>query len=179
MLSSVRNNWQKQRLTLGSATPAEVGDVLAVLDEAAARLRASSVEQWPDRFEPAWVEPAIDRGETWLARLDGAVAGTITLDWEDPLWSDREGPAGYVHRMAIRRSATGLGAALLDWAAATSQALGFPYLRLDCVASNHRLRTYYESQGFQHQDDIPTGGPPGHRTTDAPKTQLSRYELPL
>ena len=70
----MRNNWQKQRLTLGSATPAEVGDVLAVLDEAAAWLRTSGVEQWPDRFEPAWVEPAIDRGETWLARLDGAVA---------------------------------------------------------------------------------------------------------
>jgi GNAT superfamily N-acetyltransferase len=154
---------RKNRLTLESATPTEVGDVLTVLDEAAAWLRDSGVDQWPDRFEAAWVEPAIERGETWLARLDGVVAGTITLDWDDPLWSDLHGTAGYVHRMAVRRSAAGLGAALLDWAVATTRALGCAYLRLDCVTSNTRLRSYYESRGFHHQGDVPVGGAP--RTT--------------
>ncbi|WP_165949479.1 GNAT family N-acetyltransferase, partial [Kribbella turkmenica] len=143
-------NWQTKRLTLESATAADVGDLLAVLDEAAAWLRATGIEQWPERFESAWVEPAIEAGETWLARLDGVVAGTITLDWDDPLWSDVGGRAGYVHRMAVSRSAPGLGAALLDWSAATAAALGCPHLRLDCVTSNHRLRTYYESRGFHH-----------------------------
>jgi GNAT superfamily N-acetyltransferase len=170
---------RQQRLTLESATPAEVDDVLAVLDEAAGWLRGSGVDQWPDRFKPAWIEPAIERGETWLARLDGSVAGTITLDWEDPLWSDLEAHAGYVHRMAVRRSASGLGAALLDWATATSQALGCAYVRLDCVSSNRRLRSYYEARGFQHQGDVLAGGPPGHRNGDGPTTQVSRYQLPL
>lgn len=175
----MRKNWQAKRLTLESATPADVDDVLAVLDEAAAWLRSSGVDQWPDRFKSEWVEPAIERGETWLARLDGVAAGTITLDWDDPLWSGLDGTAGYVHRMAIRRSATGLGAALLDWAVATSRALGCRYLRLDCVSSNSRLRSYYESRGFQHQGDVPVGGPPGQRDPDGPTTQLSRYQLPL
>ncbi|MEI8406204.1 MULTISPECIES: GNAT family N-acetyltransferase [unclassified Kribbella] len=170
---------RKNRLTLESATPAEVGDVLTVLDEAAAWLRDSGIDQWPDRFESAWVEPAIERGETWLARLDGVVAGTITLDWDDPLWSDLEGTAGYVHRMAVRRSATGLGAALLDWAVATTRALGCTYLRLDCVTSNTRLRSYYESRGFHHQGDVPVGGAPGQRESDGPTTWVSRYQLPL
>lgn len=175
-LSFVR---KKQRLTLEAASAADVDDVLAVLDEAAAWLKGSGVEQWPDRFEAAWVEPAIERGETWVARLDGVAAGTITLDWEDPLWSDQNGTAGYVHRMAVRRSAAGLGAALLDWAVATSSALGCTYLRLDCVTSNSRLRSYYESKGFQHQGDVAVGGAPGQRADNGPVTWVSRYQLPL
>jgi GNAT superfamily N-acetyltransferase len=178
-LSFVGKNWQQQRLTLESASTADVGDVLAVLDEAAAWLKASGVDQWPDRFKSTWVEPAIERGETWLARLDGVAAGTITLDWDDPLWSDLEGEAGYVHRMAIRRSSPGLGAALLDWAVATTGALGCGYLRLDCVTSNNRLRSYYESKGFHHQGDVPVGGAPGQRADDGPVTWVSLYQLPV
>jgi GNAT superfamily N-acetyltransferase len=179
MLLGVGKNWRTKRLTLESATTAELEDLLAVLDEAAGWLRAAGIDQWPDRFESAWVEPAVERGETWLARLDGVVAGTITLDWDDPLWSDLDGTAGYVHRMAVSRSAPGLGATLLDWAAATSRALGCAQLRLDCVSSNDRLRTYYESRGFRHHGAVPVGGPPGHRDEDAPTTWVSRYELPL
>ncbi|TCO23208.1 hypothetical protein EV652_10931 [Kribbella steppae] len=81
-------------------------------------------------------------------------------------------------QLAVRRSATGLGAALLDWAVATSRALGCGYLRLDCVSSNSRLRSYYESRGFQHQGDVPVGGAPGQRDSDGP-TWVSRYRLPL
>ncbi|MFI7061093.1 GNAT family N-acetyltransferase [Kribbella sp. NPDC050124] len=160
----------QKKLTLQPAAPDELVDVLAVLDEAAAWLRESGIEQWPDSFKPAWVEPAIEDGETWLARIDGEVAGTITLDWDDPLWEDVDGMAGYVHRMAVRRSASGLGAALLDWAAATSTALGCAYLRLDCVGSNSRLRSYYEARGFQHHGDVRIGGP---------MVWVSRYQLPL
>jgi GNAT superfamily N-acetyltransferase len=175
----VGNTWRTERLTLEAAASSDVGDVLAVLDEAAGWLRASGIDQWPERFESAWVEPAIERGETWLARLDGVAAGTITLDWDDPLWSDLEAAAGYVHRMAIRRSAPGLGVALLDWAVATSRALGCTCLRLDCVSSNSRLRSYYESRGFQHQGDVPVAGAPGQRDGDGPRTLVSRYQLPL
>ncbi|WP_433168778.1 GNAT family N-acetyltransferase [Kribbella sp. CA-247076] len=175
----MRKNWRTRRLTLESATTAELGDLLAVLDEAAAWLRAAGIDQWPDRFKPEWVEPAVERGETWLARLDGVVAGTITLDWDDELWTDHEGTAGYVHRMAVSRTAPGLGATLLDWAAATARALGCTYLRLDCVTTNTRLRTYYESHDFHHQADTTVAGPPGQRTTDTPTTQVSLYQLTL
>lgn len=162
-------NWQGKVLTIQPAI--EVDDVLAVLDEAAAWLRASGIEQWPERFKPEWIAPAIDRGETWLARLDGVVAGTITLDWDDPLWSGLRAHAGYVHQLAVRRSAAGLGASLLDWATATSQALGCSYLRLDCVSTNRRLRTYYETRGFQHQGDV--------ADRHGPSTGVSLYQLPL
>ncbi|PZG09983.1 hypothetical protein C1J01_36800 [Nonomuraea aridisoli] len=73
-------------------------EVLSVLDEAASRLHARGISQWPARFEAAWVEGAISRGETWLVATGGKVAGTVTMDWSDPLWADSNGSAGYVHR---------------------------------------------------------------------------------
>jgi GNAT superfamily N-acetyltransferase len=160
---------RKKSLTLEAASAADVDDVLAVLNDAAAWLRASGLEQWPERFEPEWIEPAIENGETWLARVDGEVAGTITLEWDDPLWADVEGTAGYVHRIAVRRTARGLGVALLDWAAATAGALGCAYLRLDCLSSNSRLRAYYESRGFLHHSDV----------QDSRRAIVSRCQLPL
>ncbi|GAB3827639.1 hypothetical protein ACFPIJ_07945 [Dactylosporangium cerinum] len=84
------------------ATATDVGDVLSVLDDAAAWLAAGGVRQWPERFAADWVTPAVERGETWLVRSGGRTAGTVTLDWSDPLWSDLPGRAGYVHRMAVR-----------------------------------------------------------------------------
>ncbi|WP_165945741.1 GNAT family N-acetyltransferase [Micromonospora sp. KC606] len=153
--------------------------VVAVLDQAAAWLTAAGIKQWPDRFETEWVAPSVERGETWLVRIDGRTAGTMTLDWSDPLWSDRAGKAGYVHRMAVERWAAGIGRAILTWAADQACAHGGATLRLDCVAANRGLRAYYEAAGFQHRGDVEVGGAPGQRSDDGIRTLVSRYELPL
>jgi GNAT superfamily N-acetyltransferase len=162
------------------ASPGQLPDVLAVLDEAAAWLRERGVEQWPARFDPSWVEGAVRRGETWLAVAGGTAAGTVTLDLADPVWD--EAPAAdalYVHRMAVRRAAAGLGAVILDWAAGVAREQGRAALRLDCVASNRRLRGYYEAAGFAHRGDATVRGAPGQRLDDGPVTVVSRYERRL
>jgi GNAT superfamily N-acetyltransferase len=166
------------------ATSERVVDVLGVLDEAAAWLRAGGIRQWPVRFEAAWILDAIGRGETWLVMLGDRICGTVTLDWSDPLWSDVGGagapagglPSGYVHRMAVRRRAAGLGAVMLEWAAESARQRGCAALRLDCVATNRRLRAYYESVGFVHCGDVGVGGAPGQRLAGGPTTVVSRYE---
>jgi hypothetical protein len=48
-------------------------------------------------------------------------------------------PAGYIHQMAVRRSAPGLGVGLLDWAQQECLRHGRRLLRLDRVADNLRL----------------------------------------
>ena len=149
------------------ATPGQIDDVLSLLDEAAAWLRARGVSQWPDRFEPSWVDGAISRGETWLVRVGAAISGTVTLDWSDRIWRD-DGTAAYVHRMAVRRQAAGLGAVILDWAADAARQHGQEALRLDCVASNARLRAYYEAAGFVHHGDVTVAGAPGQRLDTGP-----------
>ena len=153
-------------------------DVLSVLDEAAAWLRARGISQWPARFEACWIESAIRRGETWLVRINDKTAGTVTLDWADPLWAGLDGQAAYVHRMAVRRWARGLGAGILAWAAETAGQHDRHTLRLDCVASNRPLRAYYEASGFVHRGDVAVGGAPGQRNRQGPVTVVSRYELP-
>jgi GNAT superfamily N-acetyltransferase len=157
----------------------QAADVLSVLDEAAGWLQSRGIAQWPARFEPAWVEDAIRRGETWLVETDGLVEATVTLDWSDPVWADTEGSAGYVHRMAVRRQGAGLGRVILDWAAEVARHRGCGALRLDCVTSNGRLRAYYEAAGFEWRGDVTVGGAPGQRVDEGPVTQISRYEMPL
>ncbi|GAB2582305.1 hypothetical protein GCM10027168_13860 [Streptomyces capparidis] len=171
--------WNGRAVTFRQATASQVHTVLRVLDEAAAWLRERHIDQWPARFEAAWVEGAVARGETWLVHVGGEVAGTATLDWSDPLWTDVEGSAGYLHRMAVRRRWAGLGAAVLDWAGDTARGHGKEALRLDCVSGNHRLRAYYEARGFHHRGDAPVGGAPGQRARGGPVTWVSRYEHPL
>ncbi|HEX3512478.1 MAG TPA: GNAT family N-acetyltransferase [Trebonia sp.] len=162
------------------AAPGQVDEVLAVLDEAAAWLQERGVEQWPSRFEPSWVEGAVSRGETWLVLAGETVNGTVTLDHADPVWDGLPGGAAlYVHRMAVRRSASGLGAAILEWAAGVARRQGREALRLDCVAVNGRLRAYYEAAGFAHRGDVTVAGAPGQRLDEGPVTVVSRYEQRL
>ena len=161
------------------ASPGHLDDVLAILDEAALWLRARGVVQWPSRFEPSWVEGAIGRGETWLVRIGATTCATVTLDAADSAWDGLPGRALYVHRMAVRRQWAGIGAAILGWAAGVARERGLTALRLDCVASNDRLRAYYQDAGFIHRGDVTVAGAPGQRLDEGPVTVVSRYELRL
>jgi GNAT superfamily N-acetyltransferase len=176
---AVAHTWNGEPVTFQPASPAQAGDVLDVLNDAAAWLAQQGIRQWPARFQSSWIEAAIHHGETWLVTLGDTVAGTITLDWADPIWNDTDGSAGYVHRMAVRRSVSGLGTVILSWARDTARRHGRHALRLDCVASNHRLRTYYETAGFVHRGDVAVGGAPGQRLPHGPTTLVSRYEQQL
>ena len=132
----------------------ELGDVVEVLSEAAAWLRSRGIEQWPSPFRADWVAPSIERGETYLVRENDAVAGTITLRWEDPaFWGEQPPVAGYVHGIAVRREFAGLGPELLAWADEQVRAAGRGLLRLDCRTDNAELRRYYERHGFRYCGD--------------------------
>ena len=162
-----------------TAVPGQLDDLLSVLDDAAAWLQAGGVVQWPSRFEPSWVEGALRRGETWLVRVGETISATLTLDQADSAWDGLPGRALYVHRMAVRRQAAGLGGAILAWAEGVARERDCEALRLDCVASNARLRGYYEAAGFVHCGDATVAGAPGQRLDDGPVTVISRYELRL
>jgi Acetyltransferase (GNAT) family len=146
------------RIDVRTARPDEIEVVLDVLADAAAWLRRRAIDQWPDRFERDWVMPAIERGETWLAERDGAVVGTLVVQWEDPMfWAGYPNDAGYLHRLAVRRPGTGLGAELLRWAEIHTVEAGKQFLRLDCIAGNGRLRAYYERAEYRHVGEVTVG----------------------
>ncbi|MEU7895905.1 hypothetical protein AB0B45_24000 [Nonomuraea sp. NPDC049152] len=68
-------------------------------------------------------------------KVGGKVAGTATVDWSDPLWTDVAGTAAYVRRMAVRRWATGPGAVILDWVADTAGQRGVDAIGERAVAA--------------------------------------------
>lgn len=164
-------------LELVLADDSEIQVVLAVLNEAASWLSSCAIRQWPAAFTPAMVEPGIGAGETWLACQDGELVGTITLSWSDPAWPEAVDDGGYVHRLAVSRRGTGLGQRLLDWAALQVADRGRSRLRLDCVATNRKLRGYYERLGFSYCGDTELFGTPGERMSTGSSTPVSLFEL--
>lgn len=134
---------------------AEVEDfeqVASLLEEARAWLHARGIQQWVTPYPRELVAQEIERGEVYLAYIDGELAGTLTLQWSDEeTWGKVADDAGYVHRLVTRRkfAARGLGLRLLRWAEETAASGGKKFLRLDCWAGNAVLCCYYESAGFQ------------------------------
>lgn len=139
-------------LAIEPATPAEVDVVLGVLNDAAQWTVDRGAAGWrPGIWTTRWLLEGIERGETFLARRDGTVVATITLQWSDPLfWGERPPDAGYVHRLAVTSDAhgEGIGRRLVEWAERVTVSRGRPFLRLDTAYENPKLCAYYEALGF-------------------------------
>lgn len=102
------------------------------------------------------IKDSIERGEVYVVKGTGGIVGTITVQWSDrKFWGEVPPDAGYVHKLAIKRSNSGkrLGLRMLQWAESKARAEGKKYLRLDCLATNKTIRLYYEKAGFVHVRD--------------------------
>jgi GNAT superfamily N-acetyltransferase len=117
---------------------------------------------WPVPFPSHRFEPAARAGDLYLVELsDGALAGTVTVQWEDPqFWGTRPPDSGYVHRFVVRRefAGRGVGDGVLAWAEGQVRARGRQYLRLDCLAASDALRRYYVAHGFRRLGERTVGG---------------------
>lgn len=166
------------RLDVVPARPADLEEVLAILEEARQWLFAKGItEQWPRPVPPEAIASRIQRRETYLAYLEGKAVATFTLQWSDErTWGSVPEDAGYVHGLAVRRAFAGqqIGRRLLELAAEICVAAGKQYLRLDCWAGNAALRQYYERAGFTDRGtrEWPPRG-------DAPPWRLNLFERSL
>jgi GNAT superfamily N-acetyltransferase len=148
-----------------------VAVVAALLDEATVWVGERGYEQWPLPFPRDELEVAIERGEVYVAELDGDTVATVTLLWDDPMyWGKRPPDAAYLHKLAVRRACAGqrVGSAIVECADAAAAASGRRFLRLDCLRDNPGIRAYYEELGFEHRGDLVVGG-----------RDMSIYERPV
>jgi GNAT superfamily N-acetyltransferase len=139
----------------------DVAEVGALLDEATVWVGERGYEQWPLPYPREEIASAIDRGEVYVAELDGDVVATVTLLWDDPTyWGERPADAAYVHKLAVRRACAGrrIGHAIVEWADRTAASAGRDFLRLDCIGDNPGIREYYERLGFEHRGDLFVNG---------------------
>lgn len=153
-------------LHVAQAHRTDLDVVLEILAAAAAWLQAKQIQQWAYPPPPGLRERIaheIDKGDLYLAYRDPAEppVGTLRFEWAgDEFWRGQpDHAAGYVHTLAIQPGLHGqrLGESILAWAKAHVQRQGRHYLRLDCVATNQRLRRYYEHLGFQYCGEATSG----------------------
>ncbi len=144
------------------AGPQEAAIVGGILNEVAEWQRKSGQPMWKaDELDPGRIAADVQAALFYIAEVSGDPAGCVKFELEDPeFWPDMaRGEACYVHRLAVRRRYAGLGlsSALLNFAAQRTEALGRPYLRLDCESSRPRLRAMYEAFGFRYHSDLEVG----------------------
>jgi GNAT superfamily N-acetyltransferase len=160
-------------ISVRQARETDAATVAAILQEAASWLAARGEAMWRmNELAPESIAAEVAGGLFWIAARGEDAAGVVRFQLDDVLmWPDaRPGEAGYVHRLAVRRSFSGGGVsrALLDMAADQTRALGRELLRLDCEAGRPRLRAVYERYGFAHHSDFRVG-----------PYLVARYELRL
>lgn len=143
--------------------PATLGDLALICRlrvQRTAWLTARGSDQWTvagrgraiETFAAA-VGRALDRGETWIAEIDGEPAGTITVNHRaDPdLWSPWElAESVIVHFMIVdlRFAGRHVGHHMLAHAAHLADHQHRPWVRLDAWTTNTELHAYYRRAGF-------------------------------
>ncbi|MGP8302296.1 GNAT family N-acetyltransferase [Streptomyces inhibens] len=128
------------------------GALAALYDAAAHWMLESGIDQWkPGAKDEEHFRLRMKDGEVWLAEVAGQMVGAFELWWRDePAWGPQPPEAGYVHRLMVDRgrAPAGTGGAMLAHAERRIAEEGREWSRLDCLASNPRLRSYYEGAGY-------------------------------
>ena len=135
------------------AQPADAPHLLELRERAAAWLAARGVRQW----EPGEVGIKVFRGQVeagqWhVLRDSSGLVAALRLLWEDEtVWGPQPPTAAYVHGLVVaeQHRGSGVGGALLRWAADQARVRGRGLLRLDCSEENQALRRYYLQQGLR------------------------------
>jgi len=138
-------------LTFAQATPVESGIVRNILTEVQAWLHQRELVQWTNAFSETWLQKQIGNGHFYVVRQAEVPVAVFRLLVADPVyWGHDTTPALYLHTLAVARTAKGqgIGKKILDWAAQKARAEGKTCLRLDCLADNPVLISYYADYGF-------------------------------
>src|SRR5690348_6324808 len=95
-------------LTINTATSNDMDTVIAILTDAARWLQSRGLATWDPATLPEVMSKPVARGEVYIARLDDHPAATVTVQWSDPFfWGERPDDAGYIHKLAVMRTAAG------------------------------------------------------------------------
>jgi GNAT superfamily N-acetyltransferase len=142
--------------------PSEAPIVSEVLTEASLWLQSCGIS-WlsRDAIATSSLEAEVRAAQYYLAWSGKSAVGTMRLTSTDPLFWPEFGPGGvlYLHRLAVRRAASGgsVSSALLGWACSHASTRGARCLRLACDASQPRLRQIYERFGFSFHSECTIG----------------------
>ena len=158
-------------MRLDFATPADLGAILGLIEEASRWLKALGKDQWaepwPDRDRrDARVLKGLANKKTLIVRQGDTAVATVTMaNWHNPkVWvkgpctADLTERAVYLHRLVTARkyAGHGLGELLINSAEKRARAVyGAKRTRIDVWTTNTDLHRYYEKLGFESCGECP------------------------
>jgi GNAT superfamily N-acetyltransferase len=140
------------------ATNDDICKVIKMLKRIALWMKDNDINQWRfllDGGDDEEIELAITNQETYIVLKDNDIVATFTLlskqsEWDKQIWGeDITSKTLYLHRFAIIPTYmnTGLGRSILAWI--QNIVRDKEYVRLDCVANNHKLNNFYKNNEFE------------------------------
>lgn len=143
------------------AETTDIDDMMAIIDEAKALLKADGSTQWQDGHPDKELLLAdIKKGFARVLIVDGQVAGTATLmSTPDPCykeiegaWQDNEDPYATIHRIAISAKFRGMKLSKFFFSNLISDAYaqGLHHMRIDTHKMNQRMQNLVKEFGFEY-----------------------------
>lgn len=151
-MAAISPKHQGHTLAVRVAQPEDAEALAELMNQAMQYKLKHGDKAWTDvPYSVKELQPRIEKGHTYIARLGDEIVGTLVLLWEDErAWGKQPPHAAYVHQLAVKDGYHGynLGGQLLDWAGQQAVAKGREFLRVDLPPDNEGLKAYYEKQGF-------------------------------
>ncbi|MBY3621938.1 GNAT family N-acetyltransferase [Acinetobacter sp. CUI P1] len=164
--SRLEHDWRREpseSLAIRRATDEDVDGIRSLLIDAAQWIHSvHGFRQWRvESFEREIVDAFVRDNEVFVASLRNELVGCFSVHWGyEEIWGVQfHEDAGYVHRLCVarKRKGEGIGCELIHYAESYVRAKGKSWLRLDCMADNPSLNSYYVSLGFVLQGRFDAG----------------------
>ncbi|RPK01738.1 hypothetical protein BSBH6_03159 [Bacillus subtilis] len=134
--------------------------ITGLLVRTAEWLRDRGSTQWSGLLEghdTHDITGSIADGHVFVFKKDEELAAVVMLlpepsEWDRKLWGEDGHEASiYLHRLAVSRqfAGQGLGASVLQWAETGIYFSEKTRIRLDCVADNDALHSFYRRMGYE------------------------------
>ncbi|TDL72371.1 GNAT family N-acetyltransferase [Rhodococcus qingshengii] len=140
------------------ATNEDSSNIIKMLKQIALWMKDNEINQWSfllDGGDDEEIEQAISNQETYIVLKANDIVATFTLlskqsEWDRDIWGDDiSSKSLYLHRLAIIPTymKKGMGRSILTWI--QNNVSDQEYLKLDCVADNIKLNSFYKDNKFE------------------------------
>ena len=151
----------ERSIALRLADGAAASGIVRLRDSLALWQQGHDIEQWsPGEVTVGQVSEQIAKHEWWIGSDSQEVLMAFRLTEQDELvWPDDQTASTYIHGLMLDRSLSGqaIGRQLLNFAEEKIRLRDKTWAKLDCVASNHALRRFYEDNGYQERGLVEFG----------------------
>lgn len=152
-----------------TAAASDLSQIMEIIESAKAEMRASGNNQWNEEYpREEHLLKDIEEGVLYIYEIDGAVAGLICINEEEPEdygdanWS-MEGKALTLHRLAVHQGfrGHGVGVQLISHADVIAAGQNIRLIKTDTNSQNRSTQSLLAKCGYTFTGEISLGDHPG------------------